>query len=173
VTEAEVTRCLYLRIRTGVVVAAPRFTPTSWWECDLLAVSKARFGTEYEVKLTRADFKADTKKARRALGVYPPQLEFKHMLLRQASERGPNRFYYVVPEGMIALNELPEWAGLIEVREFPSGRIVMGYRRKAPLIHRLPVPEATIERMRVNLCHRYWWMLMRPKNLTEIEVAEA
>ena len=40
----------------------PNYTPRDWWECDVFCVSKAGYFTEYEIKLTAQDFRADAQK---------------------------------------------------------------------------------------------------------------
>ena len=100
----------------------PRYTPAGWWECDLLEITEAGYWREYEIKLTRADFRADQEKTRevlpRAYG-QPVVRERKHQLLA-STQRGPCQFYYVLPTGLIAPTELPSWAGLLEFSETPG-----------------------------------------------------
>ena len=89
-------------------------------EADFLSVNGSRFITEYEIKTSRSDFKADFKK------------EFKHKMMKGEGERKwydsklkkwlkstkpfVNYFYYVVPEGLIKPEEVPAYAGLIYVK---------------------------------------------------------
>jgi outer membrane autotransporter protein len=40
----------------------PNYTPKNWFECDVMAVTKAGYLEEYEIKLSASDFKADSKK---------------------------------------------------------------------------------------------------------------
>ena len=63
--------------------------------------SKKHERVAYEVKVSRADFRADMRK---------PQKQRPARLVS-------NRFFYVSPEGLIKPAELPVWAGLLEVRE--------------------------------------------------------
>lgn len=95
----------------------PRFTPDKWWENDLCAVTKAGYWTEFEVKLSRQDFLKDkTKEIGRWEGTYPDMIkivENKHDLLAM-TERGPARFYYAVKEGVVMIEDIPAWAGLLE-----------------------------------------------------------
>lgn len=71
------------------------------WEYDVLSLNKSGNITEYEVKISRSDFLADKKK--RKFKFY----EGMHFELM------PNRFYYVCPEGLIKVDEIPKYAGLI------------------------------------------------------------
>jgi len=72
-----------------------------FWESDLIYITNDDYVYEYEIKLTKGDFKADAKK------------ETKHRIL--AHQGGPRLFYYVCPHGLINKDEVPEYAGLIYV----------------------------------------------------------
>lgn len=96
----------------------PNYTPAGWWENDVFEVTDAGFWHEYEVKVSRSDFLADREK-RKASWQWKVQnpgkpLPSKHGRLEAADPKGPNRFTFVVPAGLIQKEEVPEWAGLIE-----------------------------------------------------------
>lgn len=76
------------------------------WECDILEVTKSGYSHEYEIKISRADFKVDKLKQKHG--------ENKYDTL-QAGKR-VNYFSYVCPHGLITPDEVPEWAGLIYAR---------------------------------------------------------
>lgn len=46
----------------------------------------------------------------------------------------PNYFYYVCPDGMIKLDDLPEYAGLIYLRK--GWKNPLKIIRKAPILHK-------------------------------------
>lgn len=146
----------------------PRYTPSKWWECDLFEITAAGYFREYEVKLTRSDFFADTKKAQqvfpRPYGT-PVVMENKHELMLM-STRGPVQFWYVTPEGLIKPEELPVWAGLIELRGGTMGECIGGEIRStaqifehevqpAPRRHNNKLDEAVVKHAR-GIC--YWRM---------------
>lgn len=106
-----IRRLMHDRWRRNLVL--PNYTPAGWWECDVFELTDAGYFREYEVKLTRSDFKADQRKSRREWRTNTTR--FKHDLLAQGDPRGPNRFWYVAPKGMLRPEDLPLWAGLIEV----------------------------------------------------------
>lgn len=120
----------------------PNYTPINWFECDVLELTAAGFFREYEIKLTRSDFKADAEKVKykweitagrfdRSIGVT------KHNRLGNADLHGPSRFYFVVPRGLIAENEIPAWAGLIVCwRVERHSRLACFTVKEAPVIHR-------------------------------------
>lgn len=74
------------------------------WESDYLAMTQSGYWYEVEVKISRADFCADFKKKR------------KHQILAGVEEGlRPNYFAYACPEGLLAPEEVPEYAGLIYI----------------------------------------------------------
>jgi hypothetical protein len=90
------------------------------WESDSLAITKSKYAYEFEIKISRADFKNDFKNKK-----------MKHQLLEGTYELfgdeflgdgkmglndRPNYFYYVVPENLIAVEEVPNYAGLVYVK---------------------------------------------------------
>lgn len=79
-------------------------------ECDILEVTSNSYLNEYEVKVTRADFKKDEKKCCGRVS------KFTHL---RSGKRGIRRFYYVVPGGLITPDEVPDFAGLIYVEVSP------------------------------------------------------
>ena len=93
-------------------VVLPNSNSFTSWEADLLVCSKAGFLTEIEIKVSRQDWRNDTKKdkfqnrpdGRRAYG---------WGFIKQ--------FYYAVPREIAgdsdALVRMPQWAGLIAVSE--------------------------------------------------------
>jgi len=61
ITARDIQRALILpRYRQSTVM--PNYTPRGWWECDVFELTKAEMFVEYEIKLSRADFRADRNK---------------------------------------------------------------------------------------------------------------
>lgn len=90
-------------------------------ECDVLSINKNGFVTEFEVKVSRSDFKAEAKK------------EGKWINFKMKKETAtPNYFYYVCPSGLINENEVSDFAGLIWFTE--EGWLLT--QKKAPFIHK-------------------------------------
>lgn len=69
------------------------------WEADLLEVTRSNLTYEYEVKVSRCDFHKDGKK----------EGKFDNII----SGKRTNYFYYIVPDGLVKPEEVPEFAGLI------------------------------------------------------------
>lgn len=80
------------------------------WEADIFEVTKSGYLYEYEVKISRADFKKDAEKERR---YFSGEKISKFNQLREGKR--VNHFYYLVPDGLISVDEVPEFAGLIYV----------------------------------------------------------
>lgn len=123
--------------RHGKSTIMPRFTPMHWWECDVCEVTASGYLREFEIKMSRSDFKADAGKERRTWDFsQPPTTERKHDLLAAGDERGPNTFYYVTPKGLLQLEEIPVWAGWIEVGRDPNSNYPFERVQKpAPRLH--------------------------------------
>lgn len=93
------------------------------WESDYLAITKSNYVYEVEIKISHADFLNDFKhKEDKHLileGKYTPKFPpyIKKHPYYNINENRPNYFYYAVPNGLIPVEEVPEYAGLIYVNE--------------------------------------------------------
>lgn len=83
------------------------------FEADILEVTRAGYSYEYEVKISCADFKNDAKKKDR---FKEDNVNSKYDILRQGTR--VNYFSYVVPEGLIKSEDVPDFAGLIYCRPY-------------------------------------------------------
>lgn len=83
-----------------------QFIPYTKWESDLVSISHSDYAFEYEIKIDRWDFIKDAKKAKMA-----------HYRLLKNSFIPFRKFYYAVPEGMVSVDEVPSFAGLIYVSQ--------------------------------------------------------
>jgi len=91
------------------------------YECDVLKVSKAGHTYEYEIKVSKADFKKDFEKKRR-VHWNTNETKSKHDVLLDGKR--VNRFYYVVPEDLIKPEQVPNGLGLIYASVFEyNGRV--------------------------------------------------
>jgi hypothetical protein len=144
----------------------PNYTPENWWECDVFEVTKAGYFREYEVKISRADFKADANKTHYSWpNGYTGKMsdckaETKHQLLSQGDPRGPANFWFVTPKGLLELSMVPDWAGLIEVDTEPTkwrGRVWyhVNEAKKAPRLHSRKMSEKILTHAK-GVC--YWRM---------------
>ncbi len=111
------------------------------YEMDVFKLSKSGVLIEYEIKISKADFKNDFKKSWQEIK-YDIDEEnklkttvHKQITKHQDIETGNrcNRFFFVVPDGLIDIEEIPEYAGLIYYdEEHDNLRIV----KNAKLIHK-------------------------------------
>jgi len=127
------------------------------WESDVVSVNKTGFIAEFEIKVTRADFKADAKKERASLLVNPAQ---KTWFGKDVTHPRPNYFFYVVPSGLITAEEVPEYAGLIYAERHVEGhRLYYGTAREikpAARMHRDKITDWQRKQLARALTGRYW-----------------
>lgn len=77
------------------------------WEYDVLSISKSDMIYEFEVKISRSDFKADAKKGKMQL----------YSSFGTHARNVPNYFSYVCPDGLIKEDEIPQFAGLYYAKD--------------------------------------------------------
>jgi len=70
------------------------------WEMDMFSMSSSGYAWEYEVKVTRSDFKAELRKSKK----------WDHY--EKKMDGTPNYFCYVVPSNLISVEDIPDYAGL-------------------------------------------------------------
>lgn len=170
-------------------VVMPNFTPRGWFECDMWSCNLNDYGIEHEIKLSLADFRNDAKKHTRKFEGYkkPEELEpvdgqrvrelahyslrFKHERLAAGDPEGPSRFYYVAPCGLLAVDAVPVWAGLMEFD--PAAPVYRSIRRvkEAPRLHRTKVDrEVKIQAWRA--CYHRFWRAKERSLLKKLQISE-
>ena len=98
------------------------------WESDYLSLTNSGYFYEGEVKISKSDFKADFKKEKKHL-----ILESNFNKTQTDNNLCPHYFFYAVPEGLIDVSEVPEYAGLIYMIDvYPYYKWV----KKSPLLHK-------------------------------------
>lgn len=108
------------------------------WESDKLIETRSGLIYEYEIKVSKSDYKNDFKnkkdkhvilegKEERIPSYEEHKKRFNYYgndlsdtYYRTENFKKPNYFYYAVPEGMIDVSEVPSYAGLIYV--LPEGK---------------------------------------------------
>ena len=122
-------------------------------ECDLISVDRAGLLCEWEIKISRSDFKADFQKER------------KHHHLAQGQGRVARRrgntldyhfltcsyFTYACPAGLLHETDLPPYAGLVWVH--PGGSITVV--RTAPQMHAFRADADILRRINHNLTQKF------------------
>ena len=151
------------------------------WESDKLLETKSGYIYEFEVKISRADFKNDfkhkqakhlvlmgsEKSGKTHLPCYEQMIEWnKHnpgsiekrygndpRYLVDAQKK-PNYFYYAVPEGLISVEDIPEYAGLVYVTQ-SNIQII----KKAPRLHSVRYSDDELE-----LGEKFYYNMEKWKN---------
>ena len=132
------------------------------WESDVLKITKSGYAYEFEIKISRPDFKNDFKHKKK-----------KHLLLelKENKAKMPNYFYYVVPEGLVTEDEVPEYAGLIYVHATIIGNGKTYYQfqeiKAAPRLHGNKIDENNLkltDKFYYNYIH---WKHKHEKDLME------
>lgn len=133
--------CLYLKGHSPI---STHVTISEIQECDVISVSKSDYIYEYEIKISRADFKKDFIKEK-----HTHILNEKFTYIRKGEQlwRVCNYFNYVVPKDLISLDEVPEYAGLIYVNEDFTFEII----KKPKLLHKTGATEGFIRQLAHNL----------------------
>ena len=162
-TERTIQIAIFRLLRSKTAVALPNFTPSGWWECDLWAVTKSGYAHEYEIKLTTSDFRADAAKRSGPRWRYRNGLwenlgtVSKHEQLQHADDKGPAYFWFVAPKGLLARENIPEWAGLVEVLDGKGRMLPLLYGEKpAPRRHRIKVTEQAMAAAQRVCYWRFW-----------------
>lgn len=119
------------------------------WEADLVSFTKSFFGNEYEIKITKSDFRQDVKKQR------------KHWELQKSRQTGPSYkstpgpvyFWYCCPVLLAneIIIEIPDYAGLLAVREN-----FITVLKRAPRLHKEPASQQQYDFILRGLMFRYW-----------------
>lgn len=123
------------------------------FEMDVAMLNASGMLSEFEVKISRQDFKADMYKESRMVKKF--HLYQQHP--REVREIIPNYFYYVCPDKMIAKNEIPIFAGLYY---FVNDKLVL--IKKAKRIHPVKQNEYKILKrmLRLNTQRKYLGVAM-------------
>lgn len=113
------------------------------FETDFLAVTKAGYASEFEVKVSKTDFKKDFEKKRLDRGrsffdkearEWKEKYDYKHDLLKEGKS-GLKHFYFCTPAGLVPEEDIPEYAGWITFQEPRSSfqrNLTMKVERTAP-----------------------------------------
>ena len=95
------------------------------WESDFFTISELDYAFEFEIKVTKGDFKDDFNKVD------------KHTLLESRDSsyflKMPNKFYYAAPKNLLPTSIIPEYAGLIEVDPVDG---IANIVKEAPYLHK-------------------------------------
>lgn len=134
------------------------------FEMDLFKLTKSGLVVEYEIKVSRADFKSDFNKG---FEVYDFSNGGRRILVKNkhvelaAGRTGINRFWFVVPMGLVKPAEVPKHCGLIE---FHAGRLSVV--KNAPLLNK-HAPEIDYKDLSRSLSFREWNLKIKLNKLND------
>jgi hypothetical protein len=140
--EAALCMCLYLKSHSPVTT---KFTGMGLSECDVLSISKADYIYEYEIKISRSDFKRDFIKEKHThiINENFTKINSKKELFYLL----PNYFNYVTPKGLIDISEVPDYAGLIYFNDDLTFDVI----KKPKLLHKTKANNEFIRAVAHNL----------------------
>lgn len=103
VTANDVLDALIADCDDSMIWASELALSTGARRCDFWTIapwqSKGYLATAYEIKVSRSDFRRDTYEKQREARLFS------------------DRFYYATTPGLLRTEEIPDWAGLVEIRD--------------------------------------------------------
>lgn len=108
-------RTLRTETNTPAILLANVYVDGGPWESDFVRVLESGYWTEYEIKVTKADYLADFKKTRW-------HITNKHKYYAGEEDRRyhrrpipkPKQFFFVVPKGLLDDMVVPHHCGVME-----------------------------------------------------------
>jgi len=138
----------------------PNFTPFYWYECDMFSLTRSLYFHEIEIKVSRADFRADFKKFEKHR-VLSGDLTNANWYGPSYLDRSPHTFCYACPAEMLAVDDVPAYAGLIWVRRQKKGfwNGATGYlvtvEKRPPMLPAEKMKPEQVLKISNNLWYRY------------------
>ena len=125
-TEKEMQLALFEWLeRRNRTLILPNFTPSRWHECDMFSLTKSLYFHEIEVKVSRRDFQADKNKREKHRilsgdGYTEDERRINRigMPRHRIPDRPPRTFVYACPAGLLSVEDVPEYAGLIHIKRY-------------------------------------------------------
>ena len=161
-TEREIIEAVYKaksRMCTSYDVAVPNCFTQHDNEADLFFIRKSGLCDEVEIKVSRPDLLQDKKKrVRYREFIYPddcdkdmPHIKPKHDALI-AGEMDCNYFWYALKNGIGGIEDIPEWAGLIIVKDDGESSIIRSPKR----LHRKKMSFEDRYKIARKASYRFW-----------------
>ena len=144
------------------------------WESDKLIETRSGLFYEFEIKISRSDFKNDFKKKDKHIileggQTHLPIFETLNPIYQKMYEKNylvsnfkkPNYFYYAVPDGLITVDEVPEYAGLIYIIPDDGDYHFTWFRiaKQAPKLHNVKYSDDDL-----NLGEKFYYNMLSWKN---------
>ena len=139
----EAALCMYLYLK-GHSPISSHVTISQLSECDIISVSKSDYIYEYEIKISRADYKKDFIKEKHSQMIRENHTKIVKGEMMYLS---PNYFNFITPRGLISLEEVPEYAGLIYINDDFTFEVI----KKPLLLHKTKASPEFIRKLAHNL----------------------
>jgi len=139
----EAALCMYLYQKSHSPIST-HFTGMGLSECDVISVSKSDYIYEYEVKISKADFKKDFNKLKHTNII---NKKYTKISKGEVVYLVPNYFNFVIPRGLVDPRDVPEYAGIIYMNEDFTFEII----RKPTLLHGTKASSSFIRKLAHNL----------------------
>ena len=157
----------YLQLNSNDIVV-PNFYINDY-EADVLRVTNSDYLIEYEIKTTLLSFKNDFKKGISKNKWYYKygKSDLKHKLIVEGKRC--NRFFFVCPNNLIPVSEVPSYCGLIY---YGNDNVYdrFSIKKNAPLIHKNKVEQEFYKKLARKLAFReiHWrWKYRMDKESIE------
>lgn len=128
------------------------------YEADVLSISGTGLSYEFEIKVSKADFKKDFTKTKKHSSLRTRGLNHQN----QNTLYIPSYFFYVCPENLIDVSEIPEYAGLIYCTENGLKEI-----KNAPRLHTIKVGKDILDKMARSLTEKMIYGCARMTHLNK------
>lgn len=137
-------------------------------QVDLCSATKAGMLHEYEIKLSRSDFRKDAASKPDKFAAMEACLRGESTIRRasvwnpknfyELNARGPNFFSYVCPEGMIRVDEVPAYAGVMffDPEHLRRRLPIFAIAKKPTKLHGEPMTAETRATISTALMYRCW-----------------
>lgn len=181
---ADIQKALYYHIsKKNHTHMCPNKHLDNWWECDMVSITPAGYLHEFEIKISRADFKNDFKKGAKHIAMESNYNGDDKFALIESIPNGkgfrrrgteivegktytkisishlkcPSYFWFVTPVGLLKEEDIPEYAGWLEV----SNRYNVIERKSAPRLSKKKVTEKVKDKITTSMVHRFWQMKLK------------
>jgi hypothetical protein len=141
-------------------ISVPNITTChDFWEADLLSMTKSYLLHEFEIKTTRSDWVKE-KRSIENKSDDGCKLRRAYALSKQLNEKmdlgiAPNYFWLCAPSNVVREEEIPDYAGLIEVYDFRK-KTRIRVIKDAPRLHDGKASDKIMYNMMRSLNFKFW-----------------
>lgn len=152
-TERKIQQCLFNWVtKYNHQLFAPNIYYFNY-ETDFLSLDSKYYLHDFEIKISRSDFKADLSKPRHSLFAKLYSKVSKPGRRKHIGYNAPNCFWYVCPANLIKKSEVPPYAGLIYVYKTGGIKVI----KKRRYLHKYIIDKCLIsQKISVSLGYRWF-----------------